>query len=256
MCLVGLAVHGDPLSVVLLANRDESFQRPTAPLAFWEDHPRVCAGRDLEKLGTWLGITRDGRFAAVTNIRHPDARREGRSRGALVRDFLLGDGAPEDAAREVASVASEFSSFNLVLGDLRDVWLVHSGVGEPLARSLRPSAGERRVVALSNGHPDDPWPKMRSLESRLRAELERGPVDEERLLGILSDREPAAPEALPHTGVSPHIEVMLSSLFVVSDWYGTRASSVVALGEEGGTIVERSFGPSGAPGETRRERVF
>jgi uncharacterized protein with NRDE domain len=256
MCLVGLALHGDPLSVVLLANRDESFQRPTAPLAFWEDHPSVCGGRDLEKLGTWLGVTRSGRFAAVTNIRHPDARREGRSRGALVAEFLLGDGTPEAVASEVASVAGEFSSFNLVVGDRRDVWLVHAGVDEPFARSLRPSGGERRVVALSNGHPDDRWPKMRALEARLRAELERARPDDERLLELLADRQPAPPETLPQTGVSPHIEVMLSSLFVVSDWYGTRASSVVTLDEAGGTIVERSFGPSGAPGETRRERVF
>jgi uncharacterized protein with NRDE domain len=254
MCLVGLAVRGDPLSVVLVANRDESFQRPTAPLGFWEDHPSVCAGRDLERLGTWLGVTRSGRFAAVTNIRHPDARREGRSRGALVAEFLLGDDCPASAAREVASMASEFSSFNLVLGDRED--LVHSGIAEPLVRSLRPERGEPRVVALSNGHPDDRWPKMLTLESRLREELARGAVDDERLLELLADRAPAAAGTLPQTGVSPHIEVMLSSLFVVSDWYGTRASSVVTIGEEGGAFVERSFGPDGVPGETRRERVF
>jgi uncharacterized protein with NRDE domain len=256
MCLVGLAIWGDPLTVVLLANRDESFQRATQPLAFWEDHPSVCGGRDLEKGGTWLGVTRAGRFAAVTNIRHPDARREGRSRGALVRDFLLGADSPEAAALEVASVSKEFSSFNLVLGDRRDVWLVHAGVGEPLVRSLRPGAGERRVIAVSNGHPDDRWPKMHTLERQLEAELAGGPVDEGRLLAILADREAAPAHELPQTGVSPHIEVMLSSLFVVSDWYGTRSSSVVVLGDQGGTIVERTFGPSGAPGETRRERVY
>lgn len=256
MCLVGLAVRGDPLSVVLVANRDESFQRPTAPLGFWEDHPSVCAGRDLEKRGTWLGVTRSGRFAAVTNIRHPEARREGRSRGALVAEFLLGAGSPAAAAREVASIASEFSSFNLVVGDREDVWLVHSGIDKPLVRALRPQRGEPRVVALSNGHPDDRWPKMSMLESRLREELARGAVDDERLLEVLADREPAAAGTLPHTGVSPQIEVMLSSLFVVSDWYGTRASTVARIDQQGATIVERSFGPSGAPGETRREQVF
>jgi uncharacterized protein with NRDE domain len=155
MCLILVAwrVHPD-YPLVVAANRDEFFARSTAPVAFWKDAPQVLAGRDLEAGGTWMGVTRNGRFAALTNFRDPAQNRKGvPSRGGLVADFLTGDEAPQDYLERIASLGKQCNGYNLLVSDGTELWW-SSNIGGA-ARRLEPG-----VYGVSNHLLDTPWPKV------------------------------------------------------------------------------------------------
>ncbi|MBL8613030.1 MAG: NRDE family protein, partial [Myxococcales bacterium] len=184
MCLVLFAVDPHPdVPLVLLANRDEVYARPTARAGRWADAPRVLAGRDLDKGGTWVGVAPNGRFAAVTNVRHPSARRDGASRGALVADYLRGSSTPERFARELDR--DRYPAFNLLLRDESGVYYATEA-----GRFERVGPG---VHGLSNARLDDPWPKVTRGTARLSALTARLPdaLDEEAAFGLLGDRRGA-----------------------------------------------------------------
>lgn len=244
MCLVLFAIAPHPsVPLVVLANRDEYHRRPTALAARWDDAPHVFAGRDLEKGGTWVGVGRGGRFAAVTNVRHPTARKDGRSRGALVADYLRGD-APARAYAEAIDRAA-FPAFNLLLADGQGVFYTNE------LGALH--AVEPGIHGLSNARLDDPWPKVdrgRAALARVIAALP-GPLDDAAAFGALSERGAAADAALPATGVPLEIERALSPAFVELPGYGTRSQTRLVLRREGGVVraefAERAFGEGGAP---------
>lgn len=253
MCLVGL--RWDPSAaepLVLVANRDESFARPTEPLHAWprtrEDAPDILAGKDLLKGGTWLGVTSTGRFAAVTNVRHPRARREGRSRGDLTRAFLEGSSSPRDYAEEVAAHAAEVASFNLFVGDRDEIFYVadhaETGVAHGEARSLQPG-----VHVVSNARLGDAWPKVRRLERFLRGLS--GDETDDALFAAILDRTGAPDAELPSTGVPLEVERLLAPAFIARSDYGTRASTVVRHGPSSVRIVERAFDAGGVPSTAR-----
>ena len=247
MCLVGLRLRTHPgHALVLAANRDEFHARPAAAAAFWDDAPHVLAGRDLEAGGTWPGVTRRGRWATVTNFRHPDERRAGTpSRGNLVRDFLVGETAPSEFAERVLSEASRYNALNLLVGEGDEVFYVSSR--ESHARRLAPGD-----YGLSNHALDTPWPKVRRLKEGL-AGLGPGEPSADALLALLADRTGAPDHELPDTGVGVELERVLAPAFLEGPVYGTRASSVLVLSDDGRiTFVERGFGPFGAELETRR----
>lgn len=244
MCLVGLRLRTHPgARVLLVGNRDEFYKRPTAAADFWADAPHVLGGRDLEAGGTWLGVTRSGRWATVTNFRAPEERKADRkTRGALVSEFLRGDASPSAYADYVLEHGSEQNGFNLLLGDVDDVVYVSNILG----RSERLSEGDH---VLSNHHLDTPWPKTR----KLREALERASDDEEALLSVLGDRTIAPDADLPDTGVGLILERVLSPMFISTPAYGTRASSLLRIGDDQAIrFVERSYEPDGAVRETRR----
>jgi uncharacterized protein with NRDE domain len=249
MCLILVALDSHPdYSLVVAANRDEFYDRPTAPAAFWADVPSVLAGRDLQAGGTWLGIDRNGRFAAVTNYRQ--GRREPpapQSRGRLVRDFLTSTTAPEEYLRLVGQHADLYGGFNLLAGTPRELGYFSNREGVP--RALTPG-----VYGLSNHLLDTAWPKVASGKSALEALLRAGkPELIDALLALLSDRTRPGDHLLPHTGIDEEWERLLSSAFIASETYGTRSSTVVLVGRDGKTtFVEWSFGTGGAPGEVRR----
>jgi uncharacterized protein with NRDE domain len=249
MCLILVALDSHPAyPLIVAANRDEFYQRPTAPAAFWPETPSVLAGRDLQAGGTWLGIERHGRFAAVTNYRQ-GAREPAavQSRGSLVRVFLQSATAPQDYVRRVAQDAELYNGFNLLAGDHRELWYFSNREGVP--RLLPPG-----VYGLSNHLLDTAWPKVASGKSTLEALVREGePELIGALLGLLSDRTRPADAELPRTGVAADWERLLSSAFISSDTYGTRSSTVVLVGRDRRvTFVERGFESSGAPGEQRR----
>lgn len=245
MCLILFAWRpGHALPLVVAANRDEFHARPSLPLAHWEEAPGVYAGRDLEAGGTWMGVGPDGRFAALTNIRDPGQPIGPRSRGELVAGFLRGTAAPADYLADVAARTGEYSGFNLLVGDARGLHYLHAG--QPRPRSLK--AG---VYGLCNAALDTPWPKLLRARQGLAERLDD--PRPERLLELLADRTPAADAQLPDTGVGLDTERLLSSVFITSVHYGTRASSVL-LGHADGRreFLERRFGPGGARlGEVR-----
>jgi uncharacterized protein with NRDE domain len=252
MCLIVLAWNTSSLvRLAVAANRDEFFARPSAPAAWWPDTPHVLAGRDLKAGGTWMGVTRSGRFAALTNFRDATAPRKGDapSRGALVSDFLRG----EDTAREFLSRtqpgSDAFEGFNLLVSDGTEL-LSFSNVdrGGPVTLTSG-------VYGLSNHLLETPWPKVVAARERLGAALAAG-ADPQRLeaslLGLLGNRDVAPDGALPQTGLPLARERALSAAFVVLPDYGTRASTSLVVTPGGVRFVERSYGPGGAPlGEVR-----
>jgi uncharacterized protein with NRDE domain len=241
MCLIAFAWRAHPRSrLIVAANRDEYFGRPAAPAGFWDDHPNVLAGRDLEAGGTWLGVTLDGRFAALTNYRNPADRKTGApSRGALVSDFLTGRTAPEEYARQVEGRAKDYNGFSLLVADAQSMFFF-SNRGGP-ARRVAPG-----VHGLSNHLLDTPWPKVERAKAKLAALLDR-PFDSEAAFRLLDDTERVPGGELPSTGVSLELEERLSAIRILAvGGYGTRCSTVLSLGE-GGRIEfhERSFREDG-----------
>ena len=243
MCLILFAHHAHrDYPLVMAANRDEAFARPAAPAAFWRDDPRIFAGRDLKQGGTWLGVTRAGRLAAVTNYRDPTASRTApMSRGALVRDFLRGEVAAERYLQDVSARADQYNGFIVIAGDIgRLYWLSNRGPG---VQAVAPG-----VHGLSNHLLDTPWPKIQRARQTLSALLDAAESElRSGLFEVLADRTPAPDNELPDTGVGLHRERELSSVFVTGDRYGTRASTLLLVHRDGGVLfVERSYGPQGA----------
>lgn len=247
MCVLAFAWNVHPRWRLLLAgNRDEAHARPSAPLARWPDAPGLIAGRDLEAGGTWMGIGADGRAAVVTNVRDPGAATDGASRGWLVTDFLRGADTAETHATALGADAKRFRPFNLLLFDRAGAWFVSN---DPVVRVREIVAG---VHGLSNGELDSPWPKVRRAKALLDGWLASPTHGFDALIDPFADRTPAPDAQLPDTGVGLGLERKLSPLFVCGARYGTRATTLIAIEREGGgCIIERRFGPDGAPqGET------
>jgi uncharacterized protein with NRDE domain len=242
MCLIALAWRGSPdFRLVVVANRDEFHMRATAPVSFWEDAPQLLAGRDLEAGGTWLGVTRQGRFAAITNVREPGVEppTAAPSRGALVRDFLLGEASPADYAAEVHGAGPSYAGFNLLVGDREALWYASNRADAPLQV-------EEGVHGLSNAGLNTPWPKVEGAKEELADWLSRGGLSVEELFVLLGDREVPADDALPDTGVGIDLERQLGSRFIVGAMYGTRSSTVLSVDvQDQVTLVECSFDGEG-----------
>ena len=238
MCLIVFAWRpGHALPLIVAANRDEFHARPTQPLGAWEDAPGVYAGRDLEAGGTWLGVGPQGRFAALTNIRDPRQPQGLRSRGELVAAYLRGEMDVETYLDQVAGRRNEYSGFNLLAGNHESLGYLSAIDGEPRRLPMG-------VYGLSNAGLDTPWPKLLKARAGLQDALPD--PDPQRLLELLADTEEAPETALPQTGVGLSTERLLSSVFITSQNYGTRASTVLIV-EAGGRrrLLERSFGPFG-----------
>ncbi len=247
MCLILIACGAHPhFPLVIAANRDEYYRRPTAQAAFWADHKHILAGRDLECMGTWLGVTRSGRFAALTNFRDPRERRtDAPSRGHLVRDFLVSIEDPRTYLEGIREGAARYNGFNLLAGDGSGVFCYSNR--ESTVQALSPG-----IHGLSNHLLNTPWPKVVRGKQRLQQALTltRAPEADE-LLDLLDDREPAEEWTLPDTGIGVERERMLSPALIVSPEYGTRASTALLFGGDGSvSFAERTILPGGAPGPT------
>lgn len=238
-----LAWHISPdYPLVIAANRDEFFDRPTAPASFWEEQPNVLAGRDLHGGGTWMGITRNLRFAALTNVResretfNPDAP----SRGKLVSEFLSARRRPDTYSKAVLRQGNQYNGFNLLVAD-RDMLYYTCNRGATI-KELK--AG---IYGLSNHQLDTPWPKLEQARERFTDAIDNLP-DFEPIFELLGDTTPAPDDQLPNTGVSVEWERALSSIFVKAPNYGTRSSTIAAVRADNSVrFIERRYGPSGAP---------
>jgi uncharacterized protein with NRDE domain len=240
MCLIVLAhrVHAD-YSLVLAANRDEYFDRPTAAAAYWPQAPQILAGRDLQGGGTWLGINRQGGWAALTNVREPGVKSGGRSRGLLVSGFLRSRDVPLHYLEHVARMGHRFAGFNLL-----------AGKGSELAGYSNRDAGVRRlspgIYGLSNRLLDTPWPKVKQAKDQLRKMLHGPDFRAEQLWELLADRQPPPLEDLPQTGVDRDLERALGAIFVQFPGYGTRCSTLLMIGYDGQVrFSERRFDSNG-----------
>lgn len=235
MCLIVFAwqiVPGMPLAAA--ANRDEFFRRPAAPAGWWSEHPHVYAGRDLQGGGTWMGITREGRFAAITNVRAPsEMRSDVPTRGALVADFLTGIASPRAYIDSIASRAADYNGFNLLVGDREHlIWYSNRArEDERNGKLLAPG-----IYGLSNGSLDSPWPKVVKTKAQFASLLCQG-APLEAYFDMLADTMRAPDCRLPDTGVSLEWERILSAVHIESPDYGTRASTVVQLSSSQGALL-------------------
>lgn len=225
MCLLFFAYECHPrYRLILAANRDEFYRRPTEAAHFWETHPWVLAGRDLEMLGTWMGITRSGRFAALTNFRDPSAQiTNPKSRGMLVSNFLCSNESPERYMLEVANDRTLYNPFNLLVGDLSK--LLYFNKQSSRAVELKPG-----IYGLCNHFLDTPWPKIQKSKQALASYIENMTfIEPQCLFEILSDTELAQDHELPKTGISQELEKFLSSIYIQGTDYGTRSSTVLLI---------------------------
>lgn len=255
MCLILFSYQTHPAyRLVLAANRDEFYDRPTAAMAYWKDHPDVLAGRDLKGGGTWLGVTRTGRIAAITNYRDPAALMQNApSRGILIRDFLTGNSSPQHYLAEVSKIGARYNGFNLIAGDTSGLYYYSnrsSGV-----QQLKPG-----IYGISNHLMDTAWPKVQRGKALLQHQLNgHEKIDIEKIWEILADRSRPVDAELPNTGVGLRWERILSPLFITSPDYGTRCTSIVLMEYSGQiTFMERTFIRAAhkiRTGETRRYKL-
>lgn len=237
MCLVLLAYKLHPeFKVIVAANRDEFYKRPTASAHFWEDSPEILAGRDLEKMGTWMGVTCHGRFAALTNFRNPKESTEGkRSRGELVADALKYNGSLFNYMQDLARNNDQYPGYNLLAGDSEELYY-YSNIGHELQK-LEPG-----IYGVSNHLLNTDWPKVRRGKDGLETVI--GEQQEnmiEMLFDLLQHADTASDELLPSTGVSLEMERMLSPLFIKSENYGTRSSTIMLMSDKEIQYIERVF---------------
>lgn len=238
MCTLLVAYRAHPrYRLILATNRDEYYQRPTAPAHFWEEAQQIFAGRDLVHGGTWLGVTSTGRIAALTNYRDPsDPHRHGpSSRGRLVSAFLEEEAGAEEYLDRLRKGGVPYGGYNLLVGNSERLFCYSN-------KSDQSIPIEPGIHGLSNHLLDTPWPKVRRGKEGLARILARERFSTEELFALLADDTPAPDQELPDTGVGLELERLLSPIFIKSAQYGTRCSSVLLVDREGAaTFIERSF---------------
>ncbi|CAH0344103.1 NRDE family protein [Bacillus sp. CECT 9360] len=237
MCLILFAYKTHPTyKLIVAANRDEFYGRPTAPAHFWEDQPHILAGRDLEKMGTWMGVTAAGQFAALTNYRDPKEITEGkRSRGELVADYLKGTMQPSDYMQKIAAHREVYPGYNMLAGDANELY--HYSNVENTLHKLEPG-----IYGVSNHLLNTDWPKVKLGKEGLTTIInQNGETMDEQLFALLQQNDPAPNEILPNTGISMDWERILSPLFIKSEDYGTRSSTVLMMTDEEIFYKERVF---------------
>ena len=251
MCVIAISFQQHPkFPLVIAANRDEFFKRPTRSINWWSEDPNLLAGKDLTANGTWAGFTRSGKFAAITNVREgpASANSASTSRGSLPLNYLQGELSPADYLQQLAANADQFEGFNLFVGDSSQLFYFSNRDNQ--IRQL--GSG---LYACSNGTLDSQWPKVEQLKTELSAAILAQEVDLQALFAALKNHSKADRARLPDTGVGLDWERLLSPIFIESPAYGTRVSTVVLIDHQGRvTFVERAYASNanGQPPVTRR----
>lgn len=237
MCLIVFAYKSHQnYKFIFAANRDEFYERPAEQADFWKDRPDLLGGKDLKAGGTWMGITKFGRFAAITNYRDLAKIKENApTRGLLVTDFLLSNLSSEEYYDEVKNNLSDYNSFNLILGDINNLYYFSTHTDG--LRKL-----DSGVYGLSNAVLDTPWPKVENSKKQLLKLVEQKDIHAWELLCLLNDTREAKEKDLPETGVGLEWERVLSSVFIQSPKYGTRCSTAVVIDNNNNVrFAEKTF---------------
>jgi len=236
MCLIIFSwKQNTEYPLVLMANRDEFYQRPTLQASVWKNQPEIVAGKDLQGNGTWMGISKSGKWAALTNYRAlSEMRKDAPTRGSLVTDFLVNNYSPEEYLTIVKNDPNNYNGFNLLVGNA-------NGIGYYSNKEGIVKKVETGVHGLSNHLLDTPWPKVQRGKSKLSASLNH-PINTESLLNHMTDKTIASDEQLPNTGVSKEWEKLLSPMFIESEQYGTRCSTILLMDKKGKfTFIEKTY---------------
>lgn len=238
MCLTVFSYKSHPVyKLIIAANRDEFYVRKTEAARFWNQHPDLLAGQDLEQGGTWFGITKQGKFSFITNYRDPKSfRKEAPSRGILVSDYLLGSESPMDYMKSKQS-KKDYNGYNLVVGNLTEA-LYFSNMQDEIQK-LRPG-----FYGLSNAFLDTPWPKIKKAKDSIAAIISKNIIDPEELFAALLNEEKAGDNELPSTGIPYEIEKLVSSIFIKSKKYGTVSTTLVLVDNDNrAQFFERTYNP-------------
>ncbi len=237
MCLIIFSYCMNPeFPLVLAGNRDEFYSRPTLSLGFWDDDPSILAGRDLKEMGTWLGISKNGKIAAITNFRDPSSLKpDAPSRGDLIRNYLQGADPPHTYLKKVKKRGQEYNGFNLLAGDENQLFY-YSNQSDPIIE-MTPG-----LYGLSNHLLDTPWPKVEKGKSTIKPIFSTSSIDIDAVFNTLYDTSFPLSDQLPDTGIGDAWEKVLSPMFIKSDSYGTRSSSVLIISKTGHiTFAERTY---------------
>ncbi|GAA6134701.1 NRDE family protein [Oceaniserpentilla sp. 4NH20-0058] len=234
MCLITFRWQPNSQTpLILAANRDEFHARPAAVAQYWLEHPHVLAGKDLSAGGTWLGVTFDGAFAALTNVRQLPAPYEGQvSRGKLVLDYLAHNQDPQSYLQKIAQNPTLYDGFNLIVGNRTHCWY-YSNRSQSAPVSLEPG-----LYGLSNNILDTPWPKLERAKNQLSNWMKQ---PSQPLHTILHERQTYPEHLQPNTGIGQPWETMLSAAFITSDEYGTRACTSLQIHHDQIEFTEESY---------------
>lgn len=230
MCLISLAFKVHPrYPLILIANRDEVYKRPARKAQFWveEGYPNILAGKDMEAGGTWLGVHKDGKWGALTNYRNFEhIKAHAPSRGELVLDFLKQEVSSQEYLEKIRKGGGEYNGFNLLLGDKEEIFHYSniSGVVTQVAPGIH---------GLSNALLNTSWPKSQRANRGLEAVLKEEKVSIDGLFEILNDSTQAEEGQLPNTGLPLDMEKAVSSVFIKSENYGTRCSTLFLVKQDG-----------------------
>lgn len=236
MCLIAFAWDMHPkYKLILAANRDEFYNRPTAKAGFWEDQPNILGGRDLKAGGTWMTITKDGKFAAVTNYRDlSNIRENATSRGEIPTDFVTGDINPEKYIQTLHEHSEDYNGFNVLVSDLDQMG--HYSNYERKINILKPG-----IYGLSNALLDTPWPKVELAKQKFKSAIGNS-FDHQELLNLMTDTTFAPDIELPDTGISKEMERSLSAMCIRMENYGTCCSTIITVDRDGVVnFTEKSY---------------
>lgn len=239
MCIVSFHFQQHPkYKLIIAANRDEFYRRPAEALHFWPDEPNILAGRDLEAKGTWLGMTKDGKFATLTNYRHPKYfnDQDKRSRGDIVTNFLTGSTHPETYLQQLHERRHEYSGFNIIVGNADELYYYGNEQGEVI--KIEPG-----THSLCNQLLNTPWPKVKRAKSSLNDYvMNNETINPDELFIQLQDDTVAPDEELPDTGIGLERERQVSPIFIRTEDYGTRVSTVILITHDNQVqFIERTF---------------
>ena len=237
MCLIFLSLNNHPTyKLIVAANRDEFYNRKTAAASYWKDHPTLLGGRDLEASGTWMGITTSGKISMLTNYRDPqNINPNAPSRGQLVSDFLIGNLSGEEYLKKVSQHGKTYNGFNLINGTVDDLYY-YSNYAEGI-QQIKPG-----LHGLSNHLLDTKWPKIERGKEKIKPILAQSKINPEDLFAFLFDDQLAADNLLPQTGLSLERERALSSMFIKTDNYGSRCSTVILVDQSNHVqFIERVY---------------
>lgn len=250
MCIISLHVNDHPTyKLIVAANRDEFYNRPTKAANFWEEEPNLLAGQDLKAFGTWLGITKSGRFAALTNYRDIASEQADRkSRGDIVKNFLLEDVQAEAYLSQLRENRFDYNGYNVIVGETVDQLYYYGNRQEDIIKI------EPGTHTVSNHLINTPWPKVKNARSMLNDYVSaHAAIDVEVLFDQLASVDKAADDQLPDTGVGIDLERDLSPIFIQTDNYGTRASTVILVSHDNEvSFIERTFNS----GNFKKENAF
>lgn len=239
MCSIIFAYKKHPkYPLIVVANRDEFYPRPTKQADWWEEYPEMLAGKDIKANGSWFGISKLGRFSALTNYRDGmHLKQNAPTRGKLVTDYLVNEVDSEVYLKKIAETAELYNGYNLLTFDGQDIWH-YSNISDEITQI------EAGVHGLSNALLNSDWPKVNKGKAKLEELIKTEEISVDALFEMMKDGELAADEDLPDTGVPYEWEKLLSALCIKSDNYGTRCSTVLLWDNDGNIFFEeRSYVP-------------